>query len=60
MKKIYVAPLMEKKTITTRASLLLPGSNGQVDMGDAAGDGEEITADAREENHNHNIWDIEW
>lgn len=57
MKKIYVAPFMEKKTITTRASLLLPGSNGQVDMGDPVEDGEEITADVLEEK---SIWDIEW
>lgn len=57
MKKIYVAPFMEKKTITTRASLLLPESNGQVGMGDPVEDGEEITADVLEEK---NIWDIEW
>ncbi len=56
MKKIYIAPITEKKTITSAQMISL----SNIGMGEAGGEGEDITADVREENHNHNIWDIEW
>lgn len=61
MKKNYIAPITKAVMIDSTDSILLVTS-GSVEMGTPVGDGEEVTADAREEKifDGNNLWDDEW
>lgn len=47
MKKNYMAPVMEVEVIGSLLTPLLTSPLTNIDMGDPAGDGEDITADSK-------------
>lgn len=61
MKKNYINPVMKTVAVDSLDSILLTGSNPNVAMGTAFGDGEEGVADTKEETlFGKNLWDDLW
>lgn len=61
MKKIYMTPSMKTGMLDSQDSILLTASKRSIEMGDAFGDGEEGTADIKEEKRfGKNLWDELW